>query len=338
MWALVNRTPYAAERNWTRDQHGVHWWLVAVRATFTIEVRSSAVRLTLADPQPPPVLVPEYHGEPGTSSLRHDSDLLARKPATDILALASAHAPGGRPTPTVPVTLRVGPLEKTLVVHGERVYCKGPTGPTTSAPAPFLARPIRYELAFGGSDRSDPYPAQHRIDERNPVGRGFSRRSGRLDGAPAHAIEHPGGDPATRGPAGFGPIAPDWLPRRALAGTYDARWEATRRPLLPDDYDPAFALAAPLDQRALLRGGERLELLNMSPDGALAFDLPRVHLSVTSRFGRRHRSHEPPLLATVLVEPDERRLSLTWQSALRVAAPDADDLDVTEIVAQQDHA
>jgi hypothetical protein len=33
----------------------------------------------------------------------------------------------------------------------------------------------------------------------------------------------------------------------------------------------------------------------------------------------------------VLVEPDARRLSLTWQSALRVAAAHADYLDQTEI-------
>jgi hypothetical protein len=37
-------------------------------------------------------------------------------------------------------------------------------------------------------------------------------------------------------------------------------------------------------------------------------------------------------VALVLVEPDERRLVLVWQSALRVPAPDADYLDETEIV------
>jgi len=103
MWALKNQTPYAAERNWTRDKHGVHWWLVAVKATFDI---APSGRLTLADEQPPPVLAPEYLGEPGRSSLRHDSELLAVKPNTDILVHAHAHAPGGKPAPTVPVALR----------------------------------------------------------------------------------------------------------------------------------------------------------------------------------------------------------------------------------------
>lgn len=78
MWALSNRTAYAAERNWTRDKDGLHWWLVAVKATFDIGPDG---RLRLADEQLPPVLIPEYFGGPGRSSLRYDSDLLARNRA-----------------------------------------------------------------------------------------------------------------------------------------------------------------------------------------------------------------------------------------------------------------
>ncbi len=329
MWSLANRTPYAAERNWTRDADGVHWWLVAVRATFTIEANA---KLTLADEQLPPVLAPEHFGEPGTSSLRYESDLLARKPSTDVLALGSAHAPRGKPATTVPVVLRLGTIEKTLVVHGERVYYNGVAGLDITAPRPFTTRPIQYELAFGGSDTSDPDPSRHRLDERNPVGRGFARGTS-LVNTPAHAIEYPTGDPAKSGPAGFGPIEPGWLPRRLLAGTYDASWVKTKKPLLPDDYDPTFAMGAPTDQRPPrpLRGGERLGLLNLSPEGTLVLELPRIGLELCSRFGRKVVQHEPPTLTTVLAEPDERRLSLTWQSALRVAAPDADYLDETEI-------
>ena len=36
MWLLDNQTPYAAERNWTRDASGTHWWIVAVRGTFSV--------------------------------------------------------------------------------------------------------------------------------------------------------------------------------------------------------------------------------------------------------------------------------------------------------------
>lgn len=336
MWALKNHTPYAAERNWTRDKDGVHWWLVAVRATFDL---APGGRLTLADEQPPPLLAPEYLGEPGKSSLRYDSDLLAAKPGTDILVHAHAHAPRGRPTPTVPVSLRVGQLHKELLVHGERTYGQSLLGVTPSRPQAFVTCPIRYELAFGGSDLSDPDPQKHRIDERNPIGRGFARRAAHLAGRPAHAIEYLRGTPAEQGPAGFGPIDSFWMPRRKLAGTYDARWEQSKKPLLPDDHDPAFALSAPADQRTdkPLAGGERGELLNMTPDGVLRFELPRILLGFTTRFGTRREPHGARLV-TVLVEPEVKRLSLTWQSVLRVASPDADYLDETELTERGDAA
>jgi hypothetical protein len=332
MWALKNRTPYAAERNWTRDRDGVHGWLVAVKATFDL---GPGGRLELADEQPPPVLAPEYFGEPGGSSLRYDSELLAAKPGTDVLLHAHAHAPQGRPAPTVPVSLRVERLHKELLVHGERTYDQGLLGVTPTRPRAFTTRPIRYELAFGGSDLSDPDPRKHRLDERNPLGRGFARRAAHLLGRPAHSLEHPRGAPAELGPAGFGPIDASWMPRRKLAGTYDERWARTKKPLLPDDYDPAFALSAPADQRTEkpLVGGERVELLNMTPDGVLRFELPRISLGFTTRIGTRREQHGARLV-TVLVEPEERRLSLVWQSVLRVPAPDADYLDETEIIEQ----
>jgi hypothetical protein len=330
MWALKNRTVYAAERNWTRDKDGVHWWLVAVRATFDI---TPGGRCILADEQPPPVLMPEYFGEPGRSSLRYDSDLLAAKPGTDVLLIAHAHAPHGRPTPTVPVSLRIGELHKELLVHGDRTYCRGWTRVTTTRAEPFTTRPIRYEFAFGGSNLSDPDPENHYIDERNPIGRGFALRAAHLIGQPAHTIEYPRGDPADNGPAGFGPIDPSWMPRRKLAGTYDARWKQLKKPLLPDNFNPAFALSSPTDQRTErpIVGGERIELLNMTPDSALHFELPRISLGFTTRIVTRREQHGSQVVL-VLVEPTERRLSLVWQSALRVPAPDADYLDETEIV------
>ena len=102
---------------------------------------------------------------------------------------------------------------------------------------------------------------------------------------------------------------------------------------LPDDYDPAYALSSPTDQRLAtpLVGGERVELVNMTPSGRLVIELPRISLAFTSCFGLRREPH-PTKLTTVLIEPEEHRLSLVWQSTLRVPAPEADYLDGTEIV------
>jgi hypothetical protein len=219
---------------------------VAVKATFVI---APTGKLTLADEQRPPLLAPEYRGEPATSSLRFDSDLLARKPTTDVVLDACAHAPQGRAEPTVPVRLRIGVIEKTLLVHGTRVYYKGAFGLTTSKPRPFLSRPICYEHAFGGVDTSHPDPRKHRLDMRNPVGKGFTLNPSRLEEQEAHAIEYPNAKPEKAGPTGFGPIASFWSPRLERGGTYDAAWEKRKKPLLPDDYDDRYALCSPDDQR-----------------------------------------------------------------------------------------
>jgi hypothetical protein len=313
MWALENRTPYAADRNWVRDKEGVHHWLVAVKATFDV---GPAGKLTLADEQAPPLLAPEFRGDPGKTSLRMDSDLLAIKPGTDVLVDASAHAPRGRAAATVPVSLQVGNLEKTLLVHGSRVYYRGAIGLTTTAPRPFVKHPIHYEWAFGGIDIVNPDPRKQGIDARNPVGKGFAVDAHRLENQPAHAIEYPNGKAAKAGPAGFGPIASSWSPRLELAGTYDER----------------FALAAPADQRLPrpLRGGETFTVVNLTPDGALRFSLPELRFQLRTRFGGKVEE-QAATLATVFLDAEAMKLSLVWQSGLRVGARQVEQLDETII-------
>lgn len=329
MWALNNRTSYAAERNWTRDKQGVHHWLVAVKATFDI---GPAGKLTLSDEQPPPLLAPEYRGDPATTSLRLDSDLLAVKPGTDVLLDARAHAPKGKPVPTVPVSLRIGDIEKTLLVHGTRVYYRGAMGLTTTSPLPFTTHPIHYEWAFGGTDTAHPDPRKHRIDVRNPVGKGFAVDPSRLEKQHAHAVEYPNGNPGKAGPAGFGPIGSFWSPRLERGGTYDARWEKSKKPLLPDDYDDTFALSCPEDQRPAkpLRGGETVTIVNMTPAGALRFELPKIFLTFGTRFGSRLEEHRA-MLTTVFVDAEAMKLGMIWQSTLRVPTREVDYLDATAI-------
>lgn len=329
MWVLDNKTPYGAERNWIRDKEGGHLWVVAVKATFQVGPRGA---LKLADQQPPPVLAPEYFGEPGKSSLKYDSDLLAAKPGTDLVVHGWAHAPGGRPASKVGVRLRAGEVDKALVVCGERRYRNGLLGIGVTNSVPFEKWPIRYEWAFGGSDLADAEPRRRRYDSRNPVGKGVASDERRLDGQPAHCVEYLSGRPSKVGPAGFGPIDAAWSPRVERAGTYDAEWESARKPLLPKDYDERFALCAPADQRLEkpLRGGERVELSNLTPDGILRVELPRIYLVFTTSVAGRREEHRA-LLATVILEPEEKRLSMVWQTALPVKQREADYLDWTAI-------
>jgi hypothetical protein len=101
---------------------------------------------------------------------------------------------------------------------------------------------------------------------------------------------------------------------------------------LPDDYDELFALAAPEDQRPAepLQGGETIVVLNMTPEGALRFDLPKISLCFRTRFGRRTHDHGATL-TTIFIATEAMKVSVVWQSALRIAPREVEYLDATTI-------
>jgi hypothetical protein len=319
MWEVSNRTPFAAGSSWVRDREGAEVWLVAVRGTFAINPDGSTVP---AEQQEESCLVPTYRGEPGKSSLIYDTDLLHTKPTTDILLHGHAYSPEGKPTVKVDVTMKVGPIAKTLRVVGDRVWRTGVLSPATSDPEPFEKMPITYERAYGGADLKSDDPRKHDWDRRNPVGTGFAVVPEHLIGEKVPNIEDPRdsirswiGRPS---PAGFGPIPPDWMPRVKWAGTYDEKWEKDRLPLLPEDFDDRFYLCAPQDQQAphFLRGGEDVELVNLTPDGSLRFRLPRVALGFSTRFSNGEKVVHRGMLHTVIIEPDVPRVLLVWHTQL----------------------
>jgi hypothetical protein len=102
-----------------------------------------------------------------------------------------------------------------------------------------------------------------------------------------------------------------------LAGTYDAAWQRSRQPLLPDDFDDEFYRCAPVDQRVggFLQGGEEVALGNLTASGLLRFRLPRVSLGFRTRIEGGTTNHRGQL-HTVIIEPEESRLILVWQTAL----------------------
>jgi hypothetical protein len=329
VWATDNKTPFGCDRTWLRDKTGAHIWIEGVRATFDIK---SGGKLVPAEEQPPPLLAPEWNGEDGLSSLRYEADLMAMKPGTDVLVNGRAHAPGGKPATEVPISLRCGQVRKVLLARGPNVFHSGGAGLSTTSPSPFTTMDVVYERAFGGMDLESPDPKQQKMDPRNPVGVGVASSRAKVVNKPGPNIVYPGKDIESAGPAGFGPIACHWSPRLELAGTYDKAWEKTRKPLLPDDWNPRCLLCSPPDQRTggYLQGGEPVEVVNMSPSGVVRFEIPRRDFTFVTRFGKKEREYGG-LLTTVIVEPEHPRVICVWLSQLLVSPPDLDYLDVTEV-------
>jgi hypothetical protein len=315
MWQLDNRTPFAAERGWVRDREGAEVWLVAVKCTF--DIRSDGTT-EVSKEQPPVLRVPEYHGEPGKSSIKYESDLVLTKKTTDVLVVGHAYAAGRKPVAELDVGFRVGPVQKLLRVSGDRKWRA--VGP--AKPEPFVTMPLVYERAFGGVDTGSGSPERD-WDWRNPVGTGFAVEKAHLADRPLPNIEYANAlfeawnDRPP--PAGFGAIACHWQPRPSYAGTYDDKWMKTRQPLLPEDFDDRFYQCAPADQQApeFLRGGEPVVLYRLTPGGDLRFPLPKVFLGFETRFYDGSREiHKTRKLHTVILEPDFPRVSLVWHSAL----------------------
>lgn len=332
VWDTINRTPYAVDNSWGRNKDGVHEWLVAVRATFDIHPDG---KVTLAEEQPPPRLAAEFNGEDGLSSLKYEADIVAPKPTTDVLINGTAYAPRGRPCQTFDIAMRVDTLQKNLRVFGDRLWWPSVAGMQPTPPKPVTEVPIVYERAYGGFDDKDPDPRHQRMDARNPVGRGVAANRKNLEGQLAHNFEYLSGRFDKVGPAGFGPLASYWSPRLELQGTYDVDWFKSRKPLLPLDWKPESLLCAPADQRSKrpLRGGEVVELLNLTQSGFLRFELPKIYLTYTTHFttasGRRREEHRGQL-SSVIIEPDAPRVVLVWTSSLLVHS-NIDYLDETVV-------
>jgi hypothetical protein len=258
----------------------------------------------------------EYNGpDPKLASIRRPSQLFLAKPGTDVILIGNAYPPAKESATSVDVSLRVGPIAKTVRAHGLRAWKAGSFGGITPGPARPIREPIPliYELAWGGADYSEP---DHPLAEtRNYVGRGVAREPRKLIGEPAAQLEDPA-DPSHT-PACFGAIHRHWEPRVRFAGTYDAVWMETKMPLLPDDFDDRFNICVPHDQWSAtpLRGDEPIEVLGATPSGAWRFKLPRIapgFSSITQGARREHRTH----LDTILIDAEAGKVELTWRAAI----------------------
>ncbi len=267
-----------------------------------------------------------HWGDPATTAPKYPCDAVGRKPATDVVVVAVAHAPDGRLVTSFDVAVRIGPLNTALQIFGLRVWQEGGAG--LSAPRPVLKQEIRYDHAWGGVDASDPTDIVE--EPRNPVGRGITQDRDALTHQRAPCIETPddlissvGTEPP---PAGLGPLGPHWMPRRDFIGTFDEAWHRDQAPLLPKDHDDrANQCGSPgLVSTTPLRGNEDVALMNLTPGGGLLeVVLPQVQpVVVHDQIGHDPVQQRPHLdtvvLDTIDVTPPSRiTVELVWRTVTR---------------------
>jgi hypothetical protein len=322
--ALDNRTDFAAHPQMLLDRDGEKL-AVIVKATYEVH-EDGSVDVAPSDRARPVRFADLPWEKDRPESIAYPADVCLRKPGTDVVLVAKAHAPGGRAVPSFDARVEVGPLSRSIVVFGRRLWRDRGAGLTE--PAPVDAVEVRYDLAWGGRDDSDPRALVE--EPRNPVGRGVARDPAELTHALAPQIEDPAELIASSRtqpkPVGLGPIGRSWEPRRRYAGTYDKAWQEERAPLLPADFDDRFNLCASpgLWATSPLAGGEPVRLLNLVPGGGLlSFSLPKVALEIEIRIEGREPAIFRPHLDTVLVDlllgpPDTPAVvELVWRAHVK---------------------
>lgn len=315
---FINATRMQAGFTLGVEPSGRELLVVVIKGSFQLPAAGEPV--TLHDVQQPLVMADTYSGEPGLSAPVLESDFAPRKRYCDVLLRGSAHAPGGRPVTQVTVGLQVGPLSKTFRVVGNRRWDCSLTQLRATPPEPFVTQPLGYDVAFGGVDQHHPDPAQHAAFMRNPAGRGFHHHLRRewVDGQALPNTEQVGRSVTSPEgpylPMDFGPLGRSWEPRAQYAGTYDDAWRDEHFPFLPPDFDERYHQAAPSDQwMALPDGDVPITLHNLTPEGLCHFTLPHFEAPVYVTPVRGEREDHRAVLDTILIEPDEHRVCMTWR-------------------------
>ena len=298
MFQIENRTPFNSELFVCANPAGVDSLYLVVKASFECS------NFTLSDEQVPIFKQDEYWGEPAKSSIKFPSDYGLSKVATDLVVVGHAMAPQQQPVRELDVSFQLGAISKKLKVFGDRYWEKN----RFSSPGEFVQMPLVYEKAYGGK--------QH---EFNDIGCGVNAHEKESDPVLLPNIEDPNDLISSRRhkplPAGFAALSPNWLPRAQYCGTFDDSWQKKRAPFLPLDFDPKFLNVAARGMTMLghLRGGEHVRISNMNEQGDVRFDLPKFNFACRVLIGVT-TVDIPVVTETVLLEPNQNRVSLTWKA------------------------
>jgi hypothetical protein len=311
---ISNQTDFAVDNNLVLDMDGRENLVTVINATFDLTEDG----LEVSDNQEPVFLINQHHSDPVQSSLAYQEEFAFDKPGTDVVLNGHVYHPDGEGL-WCDVAVRVAQQHKIVRVFGDRTWEPGLGKLEISAPKPFRKIPLLFEHAYGGTVRD----AQNNtiFHPSNPLGLGFGLSRDTLTGARLPNLENPAtlirswkDQPA---PACFGFVSHHWQPRVSLTGTMDEAWEKSRMPLLPLDFDNRYFMGGPQELQMIphMNGGEEIEIINAAAQGRLVFRVPKIHLGLLTRIKRGEKAHRPQL-ATLIIEPDKKRVILVYTSVL----------------------
>jgi len=267
-------------------------------------------------------------------------DLGEKKEGGGFGVAGDACAPAGATVDGLTVRAGVGDLKRHVLVQGDRIWTRTPTGWQTTAALPFDRMPIGLARAYGGPAWRD-----------NPYGRGHCANAQDFEGVPLPNVElpdqpmlKPTDTPAL---ATLGPHPQGSAARNRWLGSLDKTWERTRHPWLPDDTDPRwFDRFDPAQCRpAHWRGDEPWFAENMHPrHGILRGRLPGLRPRLLLRTVAEPDRHlELDLdLDTVWLMPNDERAIVLYRGQMGVKREDAKDIlglaVFTETLAEPRHA
>jgi hypothetical protein len=327
---LVNQTPFPASLSLSKvlGSPDVRAGLLIAKASFHVDGQGQVV----LSPDPFGVLAEDEETElgvlPADTHPREGTEL-------EVMLLGAAYAPGGRPVPSMQVSLTIAHRTWRLAVTGDRHWIGAGPDARPSEPDPFVRMPLGWERAFGGrcDVELDPHTVMEVMDPRNPEGRGFDAEAlargfaehvGVPEGYPRFPllrrlpnVEHP---EARVESFADRPEPCSWAPRLVsmIRPTDDpkelermARGEPVRMPVgwlrsAPGMVLPAAPLGTPVRATGVLPSGREW-----------SFVLPAFAIHADYVLGERHGSK--PLVAQRLVLlPEESRFYLVFRMDFRM--------------------
>ena len=120
---LINATRMVAGYTMGLEPSGRELLVVVIKGTFVLPKPGEPVRLP--DEQLPLIMADTFTGEPGFSAPVYEIDFAPRKHALRRAAAGQRPRAGRPPATRMRVGLRVGPMEKSFAVVGDRVWQAG---------------------------------------------------------------------------------------------------------------------------------------------------------------------------------------------------------------------